>query len=58
MSNCYKNFPVIINYSNATSDTIYSNSTSLSENLNLETSSSIGARDPMLFLVMLSQKDR
>lgn len=44
MSNCYKNFPVIINYSNGTSDTIYSNTTSLSESLNIERSSSVGAK--------------
>ena len=36
MSNCYKNFPVVINYSDNTSDTIYSNSASIDENLNIE----------------------
>lgn len=42
MSNCYKNFPVIINYSDNTSETIFSNSVSLSENLNIEHASSLG----------------
>lgn len=44
MSNCYKNFPVIVNYSNSTTDTIYSNSASLSENLELEHAESLGAK--------------
>lgn len=44
MSNCYKNFPVIVNYSNGTNDTIYSNSASINENLNIERAKSLGAK--------------
>ena len=44
MSNCYKNFPVKVNYSDSTIDTIYGNSTSLSENLELEHADSIGIK--------------
>lgn len=44
MSNCYKNFPIIITYGDSSVDKIYSNSTSLSENLNLETSLSLGIK--------------
>ena len=44
MSNCYKNFPVKINYSDSSVDTIYGNSSSLSENLNIEHAESIGVK--------------
>jgi len=44
MSNCYKNFPVKINYSNSSTDTIYGNSSSLSENLEIEHAESIGIK--------------
>lgn len=44
MSNCYKNFPVVINYSDNTSDTIYSNSASIDENLNIEHAQSLGVK--------------
>lgn len=44
MSNCYKNFPVIVNYSNSTSDTIYSNSASINENINIEHAKSLGVK--------------
>ena len=44
MSNCYKNFPVKVNYSNSTSDTIYGNTTSLSENLELQHADSLGVK--------------
>jgi hypothetical protein len=44
MSNCYKNFPVIINYSDNTTYNIYANSVSLSEDINLENSSSLGIK--------------
>ena len=44
MANCYKNFPVKVNYSNSTHDIIYGNSTSLSEDLQLEHAESLGAK--------------
>ena len=44
MSRCYKNFPVKINYSDSTYDKIYGNSASLSENLEIEHSESIGVK--------------
>lgn len=44
MSNCYKNFPVIVNYSSIPSDTIYSNSASINENLNIEHAKSLGVK--------------
>tara|TARA_X000001036_G_scaffold300940_1_gene280014 strand:- start:1222 stop:1998 length:777 start_codon:yes stop_codon:yes gene_type:complete len=44
MSNCYKNFPVKINYSSGPPDVIYGNSTSLSENIALEHADSIGVK--------------
>ncbi len=44
MINCYKNFPVKINYSNGSDDVIYGNSTSLSESIELEHAESIGVK--------------
>jgi|TARA_Y100000289_G_scaffold19707_1_gene19022 hypothetical protein len=56
MSNCYKNFPVIVNYSNSTTDTIYSNSASLSENLNIEHAKSLGIKGSnAVFIKTLTQ---
>lgn len=56
MSNCYKNFPVIVNYSNSTTDTIYSNSATLSENLNIEHAKSLGIKGSnAVFIKTLTQ---
>lgn len=44
MSDCYKNFPVKIDYGDSTFDNIYGNDASLSENLNLEHSDSLGIK--------------
>ena len=44
MANCYKNFPVIVTYSDSTTSDIYSNSVSISENLALEHSESLGIK--------------
>ncbi len=44
MNNCYKNFPVKVNYSDSSTAVIYGNSTSLSENLELEHALSLGIK--------------
>lgn len=44
MSNCYKNFPIIVNYSSGPADSIFSNSASLSENLDIQNAESLGAK--------------
>lgn len=44
MSNCYKNFPVIITYGDSSADEVYGNSVNLSEGLNLQTALSLGVK--------------
>lgn len=44
MSNCYKNFPIIITYGDSSTDQIFSNTTSLSESLDLQTALSLGVK--------------
>jgi hypothetical protein len=44
MSNCYKNFPIVITYGDGTSEKIYANSVSLSEGVSLENAESLGAK--------------
>lgn len=44
MATCYKNFPVIITYEDSTTETFYSNSVSLSEDVSLESAQSLGVK--------------
>ena len=44
MANCYKNFPVIIEYSDGTSGTIYGSRVNIDEGLDLQTSESLGLK--------------
>jgi len=44
MSTCYKNFPVVIDYPNSTTETIYANSLTLSESVAIENLAAIGAK--------------
>ena len=58
MSNCYKNFPILVNYSVGSPDSIYSNSASLSENLNIQSAESLGAKGATtVFTKTLTQGD-
>jgi len=56
MSNCYKNFPIIVDYSDDTTDIIYSNSATLSENLNIQHAKSLGIKGSnAVFIKTLTQ---
>jgi len=58
MSSCYKNFPIIVNYSAGSPDKIFSNSASLSENLDIQNAESLGAKGAnTVFTKTLTQGD-
>lgn len=58
MSSCYKNFPIIVNYSAGSPDNIFSNSASLSENLDIQNAESLGAKGAnTVFTKTLTQGD-